>query len=122
MIAAAILCLASVVYHEARGEPIKGQQAVALVVMNRANWQAEKVCSTVKAKGQFPWMQPGLPAPKEKQAWHHSQKLAQAVIDGEVEDFTNGATYFLGKGEHPSWQYRMQHVMTVGSHRFYKPV
>lgn len=121
-LSAAVLCLALTVYHEARGEPVKGQQAVALVAMNRANWQPNKVCSTIKAKGQFPWMKAGLAPPKEKKAWAASQKLALAVLNGQVADFTGGATYFLGKNERPSWRSKMRYVMTVGSHRFYAAV
>ena len=38
----ALLCLALNIYHEARGEPLKGQIAVASVTMNRANWDITK--------------------------------------------------------------------------------
>jgi len=121
-LSAAVFCLALTVYHEARGEPIKGQQAVALVVMNRADWQPSKVCDVVKAKGQFPWMRKGLPKPQDKEAWAESQQLALAAIGGEIHDFTSGSTHFLGKNERPAWRSKMRYVMTIGGHRFFSSV
>lgn len=55
----AIKCLATTVYHEARGESHNGKIAVAKVVMNRVNNKdrfPNKVCHVVKQKNQFSWM------------------------------------------------------------------
>jgi len=49
----ALMCLALTVHFESRGEPIKGQYAVAEVVMNRAEKRNLTVCQVVKQKGQF---------------------------------------------------------------------
>ncbi len=117
---AAALCLALTVYTEARGEPLAGQQAVALVTMNRAEWQPRNICKEIRKPGQFPWMAGPHQPIKEKLAWHGAQKVAQDVMSGRVEDFTGGATYFLGKGERPAWRRKTQYVMTIGGHRFYK--
>lgn len=122
ILSAAAFCLALTVYTEARGEPVAGQQAVALVVMNRSDWTDSRVCKTIHAKGQFPWAKPGMKAPHDKKAWAHAQKVAHNVLDGDVDDFTHGATYFLGKGERPAWRRKMKYVMTVGGHRFYATV
>ena len=54
-------CLAENIYHEARTEGTKGQQAVALVTMNRLNNDKfpKKICEVVKQKTngtcQFSW-------------------------------------------------------------------
>jgi hypothetical protein len=50
MLSAALLCLATAVYFEARGEPTVGQVAVAAVVMNRVEARRfpNDVCSVVK--------------------------------------------------------------------------
>ena len=41
------------IYHEARGEPVKGQIAVGTVTMNRANWDVKEICPVVYAPKQF---------------------------------------------------------------------
>lgn len=54
-----IKCLATTVYHEARGESYNGKIAVAKVVMNRVNNKdrfPNKVCHVVKQKNQFSWV------------------------------------------------------------------
>lgn len=54
-----VRCLATTIYHEARGEPHKGQIAVAKVVMNRVNYKHEfpnRVCHVVKERNQFSWV------------------------------------------------------------------
>ena len=55
MIAEAVMCLALNLYHEARSEPLKGQLAVAHVVMNRVNDPQfpQTVCGVIKQKTSF---------------------------------------------------------------------
>lgn len=119
---AAALCLALTVYTEARGEPVKGQQAVALVTMNRAQWNPRNVCKEIHKPGQYPWAKNGRRSIADKDAWHDAQVVAQDVMSGHVPDFTGGATFFLGKGERPAWRRKTKYVMTIGGHRFYKPL
>ena len=49
------LCLALAVYHEARGEPLIGQKAVAEVVMNRvaSDRFPDTICGVVMQPKQF---------------------------------------------------------------------
>ena len=53
LISTAALCLALNVFHEARGEFIPGQYAVALVTLNRAEHDPAKVCDVVFKRHQF---------------------------------------------------------------------
>jgi N-acetylmuramoyl-L-alanine amidase len=50
-----IHCLAQVVHHEARGEPVAGQEAVAQIVVNRkhSGRYPTSICAVVTQKGQF---------------------------------------------------------------------
>lgn len=48
-------CLVAAIYHEARGEPVKAQRAVAEVVLNRAWKSGKSVCEVVAARRQFAW-------------------------------------------------------------------
>lgn len=120
MIASALLCMALAVYHEARGESIAGQQAVALVTLNRAEGNRRRVCREVRKPGQYSWVGKGL-SRDGREAWLHSRKIAADVLYGRVPDFTGGATYFHARNVHPVWRRKLKYLMTVGGHRFYRP-
>ena len=51
----AILWLVINLYHEARGEPIEAQIAVACATLNRAGWKLENVPDVIQAQKQFSW-------------------------------------------------------------------
>lgn len=52
-----IECLAKTMYHEARGNSLEAQIAVAWVTLNRtkADKFPDTVCHVIKQKGQYPW-------------------------------------------------------------------
>ena len=52
-----IKCLATAIYHEANAESVKGQIAVANVIMNRVESKdfPNSVCGVISQKGQFSW-------------------------------------------------------------------
>ena len=109
------LCLATTIYHEARGETRQGQEAVAHVVLNRGG----KICKTVYATGQFTWTVRIMPAPHGK-AWIQARSVARSVLAGETKDHTMGATYFHS-GKTPGWARKLRFTVKIGSHSFYKP-
>ena len=49
----ALLCLASTLYLEARGESFKGQLEVAAIIVNRAELKQKSICSIVREPKQF---------------------------------------------------------------------
>lgn len=117
----ALLCLALNIYHEARGEPAAGQIAVAIVTMNRANWEAREVCPVVYAHRQFSWTRNlNKQTPVESAAWTRAKKIAHRVIDGKHEDKTQGATHFHERTVKPVWRHSLKHTITIGRHVFYK--
>jgi len=119
MLASALVCLTMAVYHEARGEPLTGQQAVALVTMNRAQWQPKRVCREVHKPGQYSWVGKGLPV-QERAAMQRARAVAADVLARRVPDFTGGATHFHAKSVRPAWRRDLQLVMSIGGHRFYR--
>lgn len=52
------VCMANAVWHEARGEPLKGRRAVVDVVLNRVKAEKAGICSVVFRRGQFTWAKP----------------------------------------------------------------
>ncbi|PZO57166.1 MAG: cell wall hydrolase [Pseudoxanthomonas suwonensis] len=110
-------CIARTVYHEARGEPVSGQIAVAEVIINRkmSGSFPKNACSVVSQKGQF------APAGKvrESGAMERARRAARAAAG--PGDVTNGATYFHTPAVRPGWSRRFRVTARIGSHIFYRP-
>ena len=129
---AALMCLALNVYHEARGEKILGQYAVALTTMNRVHEEDKSVCEVVMERKQFSWTtklvrktQHGYiiraaGVPKERYAWEAAVIIAANVLEGRIYDFTNGSTYYHTKYVKPYWDASMIRTKAIGDHVFYK--
>jgi N-acetylmuramoyl-L-alanine amidase len=134
MLEMAIMCLALNIYHEARGEPLNGQHAVAQVTMNRAGRDPSRVCEVVFEPYQFSWANPLTTAPnlsvrkrladrympKERKAWQMAKDIAQWTIKGYVPDFTNGATHYHAHSVNPWWAKKKKRLLTLGNHHFYR--
>ena len=118
-------CLATNIYHEARGESYAGKVAVANVTMNRVispkfpnticevvyqshtreNWKGEDVPK--RNKCQFSWFCDGKPdhivlvtndgkVIKERMlAWEMSQLVANQSVRGNLIDITDGSTHYF---------------------------
>lgn len=120
-------CLATAIYHEARGESIAGQQAVAEVVLNRVDDAAfpRTICGVVKqrvASGcQFSFVCEGkFDKQRDSEAFSRAQKIAHAMLGGFPRQLTNGATYFHTRMVKPSWSRRFERTAYIGAHMFYK--
>lgn len=128
---AAAMCLAINVFHEARGEPLAGQYAVALVTMNRAQGHIGKVCDVVYKPMQFSWTigLPGRVKQKEferaltkpqRESWARSVTVAMEVLRGKMPDFTGGATHYHRIDAKPGWRKRLVKLSQFGAHIFYR--
>jgi len=99
-------CLAKVIYHETRGEPLSGQKGVAKVVLNRKSDKhfPKTVCGVVNEtttnKGrkvcQFSWV---CTRPKIKWGsanWKHSLALSEDILTGKttLPDFGSNVLFF----------------------------
>ncbi|MDB5502185.1 MAG: cell wall hydrolase, SleB, partial [Tardiphaga sp.] len=124
-------CLTEAVYFEARGEAVRGQMAVAQVVLNRAfsGYYPTTVCGVVyqnkhrKLACQFTFACDGIPdVVKEPDMWERAKKIAKASLDGrlwlpEVAKSTHYHAYWV----HPSWVHEMKKMYRTGVHTFYRP-
>ncbi len=123
-------CLAQVLYFEARGETLKGQQAVAEVVLNRVEDPAfpNSICGVVyqgSSRGcQFSWTCDGrADKVREQQAFNRVAKVARAMMDGAPRSLTEGATFFHTPAVNPGWARKFERTTKIGAHIFYrKPV
>ncbi|SPH18513.1 Spore cortex-lytic enzyme [Defluviimonas aquaemixtae] len=121
-------CLAKALYFEARGEGIKGQAAVAEVILNRVDSPRfpASVCGVVNQSNsrgcQFSFMCDGAAERiGDKSAWTVAGKIARAMIEGAPRRLTDGATYFHTPAVRPAWSRRFDRTAEIGQHIFYRP-
>lgn len=124
-----LACLATAVYFEARGEPKKGQTAVAQVILNRVRASSfpDTVCGVVyqgaQGKGgcQFSFACDGRPDRiREKRAWAAAQSIARDALAGYVRLADVGmATHYHATYVSPRWARKMQRLAKIGQHIFY---
>ena len=124
-------CLAKNVYHEARGEPIDGQYAVAEVTMNRvaSKHYPNTVCDVVyqtnfdvirkRNVSAFSWTELDLTAPIDDRIWQRAWKIAEEVYDEEAEPRVEGALFYHSRFIRPRWSKRKRYIAKIGRHIFY---
>jgi len=120
-----VRCLAENVYYESRGEPLKGQYAVAKVTLNRLHeGYANSVCGVVKQGCQFSWVCNGVSGRPFGPAWTQAVGVALVALNEptRVEDPTNGASHFHATyiEWQPGWQKLQNSVSQIGNHVFYR--
>lgn len=114
-------CLAENVYHEARGEPLVGQYAVAEVTMNRVRSREfpGSVCAVVHQRGAFSWTNTSDPPAPSGYAWQRAQAIAGAVYDNNEAPLVAGALYYHATYVSPDWAATRNQVTRIGRHLFY---
>jgi len=123
-------CLAEAVYFEARGEPVKGQYAVAQVVMNRvrSGYYPSDVCGVVyqnkhrRNACQFSFACDRIPdRVSNLHSWRIAVQIARDVAENgawlpEVGD----ATHYHATYVRPNWIRDMVKEDKIGRHIFYR--
>ena len=117
-------CIAVAVYHEARGESVEGQMAVAKVIMNRAasgkyptSW-----CGVVKQPwqfsfvrhGQFPYVDQG------SDAWRKAIGVTRLAVANAVQSVPTDCLWYHADYVAPSWGRNLTRVEKIGTHIFYR--
>lgn len=124
-------CLTEAIYFEARGEAVRGQIAVAQVVMNRtfSGFYPNTVCGVVYQNKhrhmacQFTFACDNNPdVVTEPEMWERAKKISKAMLDGqiwlpEVDRSTHYHAYYV----RPSWVNEMKRMYKFGVHTFYRP-
>ncbi len=124
-------CLAEAIYFEARGESVRGQMAVAQVVINRvfSGYYPSSVCGVVYQNAhrhlrcQFTFACDGVPERiNEPVAWERAKQIARDALDGNfwLND-VGKATHYHARWVHPWWVREMRRLDRIGVHTFYRP-
>jgi len=122
-------CLATTIYHEARGEPREGQVAVAYVIVNRRGKSQfpATICEVVKQGAengsencQFSTWCDGRAEQKNAEELDDSLMIAAGVLAGDLSDPTEGSQWFHSVGATPSWAKSFIATVRIGKHQFYR--
>lgn len=122
-----LACMAVAVYHEARGEPLVGQKAVASVVLQRAlvpeRW-GDRPCDVVRPV-QFSFMTSryGFPRIDNEAGWQVSWGralgvAARTLVQGPMPEL-RGADHYHATYVDPYWGKLFPQVAQIGKHLFF---
>lgn len=122
-------CLSEALYFEARGETVKGQFAVAEVIMNRVKSARfpGTLCGVIhqgtgkKYGCQFTYTCDGhKEVIAEPKAFSRVSKVARAILDGKAPKLTDGATHYHTTAVRPKWSRVYTKTARIGDHLFYR--
>ncbi|MGV6848362.1 MAG: cell wall hydrolase [Marinibacterium sp.] len=123
-------CLSQALYFEARGETVKGQFAVAEVILNRVKSGRfpGSVCGVIhqgtgkRYQCQFTYTCDGhKEVINEPAAYDRVAKVARMALDGrQAEPLTGGATHYHTTAVRPRWSRVYKQTAKIGVHIFYR--
>lgn len=122
-------CLTEALYFEARGETVKGQFAVAEVIMNRVESARfpGSLCAVInqgtgkRYQCQFTYTCDGnAEVISEPKAFSRVGKVARAILDGKAPKLTEGATHYHTTAVNPNWARVYTRTARIGVHLFYR--
>ncbi|HEX3888852.1 MAG TPA: cell wall hydrolase [Phenylobacterium sp.] len=125
----ALHCMTQAIYYEAAREPVRGQEAIAQVVLNRLRHPAypKSICGVVyqgsarptgcqftfTCDGALRWTpQPAL--------WRQAQDVARRALAGFVDKDVGSATHYHAAYVIPYWAPTLVKMTQVGQHIFYR--
>lgn len=117
-------CIAVAVYHEARGESLEGQLAVAKVIINRAASGAYPAtwCGVVKQPWQFSFVRNGrFPSVNESSAeWRKALGVTRLAVANAVPTVPGDCLWYHADYVAPKWRNNLRRVEQIGTHIFYR--
>ncbi len=123
-----LICMATAIFFEARGEHYDGKVAVGQVIMNRVNSEeySQTICEVVEEPYQFSFMNDGksdnphdyIKNEIDQQAWSDSVVAATEVMYDNPE-IEIGSLFYHTDDVDPEWNDNMKIDGKIGSHIFY---
>ena len=114
-------CLARTVLKEASNQTLRGQLAVAQVVLNRTKSAIypKSACAVVGQPGQFAYTDADLESRRSK-PWDTAVAIATIAQDNRVAQVAPGALFFHATYVTPSWSQTHERIAQIGDHIFYR--
>jgi hypothetical protein len=117
-------CVAVAVYHEARGESVEGQMAVAKVIMNRAasGQYPSSWCRVVKQPAQFSFVRRGrFPSvDRSSDEWRKALGVTRLAVANAVQSVPPSCLWYHASYVAPRWRNNLTRVEKIGAHIFYR--
>jgi len=123
-------CLTAGIYFESRGEPVRGQAAVAQVILNRVKNPAypNSICGVVyqnkewRNRCQFSFACDRIKdRVKDPKRWSMASYVARETTEGRIWLTTVGsATHYHAAYVNPKWASTMRRAGRIGLHIFYR--
>lgn len=130
--------LARTLYGEARGELVRGKEAVASVVINRVRrardrggvyWWGHDIESVCKKPWQFSCWNVNDPnrakierVDENNRTFQTCLRIARRAIAGAMKDPTDGATHYHVRSMTPPWAQTKKASAIIGNHAFYNDI
>lgn len=129
--------LARTLYGEARGESVRGKEAVAAVVLNRVRrargaggyWWGDSVEAVCLKPWQFSCWNAADPNRKkllavtaDNKVFASCLRIARRAVAGGLPDPTGGATHYHTDAVRPPWSKGRVPSAVIGAHLFYANV
>lgn len=130
--------LAKTIWGEARGETLAGQEAIAMVILNRVKvskehggkyWWGGNVAEVCQKPWQFscwntndPNYRKLLRVNETDPTYATCKRIAKRALAGLLEDKTSGATHYHTKSIIPKWSVGKIPCAEIGSHVFYNDI
>lgn len=122
-------CLTEALYFEARGESLRGQIAVAEVILNRVDSKRypSSVCGVVQQGQhrrnacQFSYNCDGRSNRiGNKKVFEKLGQLSHAMMSGAKRELTGNALYYHNTTVRPRWSRKLVRTTRIGQHIFYR--
>ncbi|MEO9634276.1 MAG: cell wall hydrolase [Parasphingorhabdus sp.] len=115
-------CLAGTVYFESKSESLRGQLAVARVVLARvaSSRFPNSICGVVYQRRQFSFIRGGkMPRiDTGHRQWRNAVAIAKIAMNDGWKSPVEGALFFHARYVSPGW--RLKRMATIDNHIFYR--
>lgn len=128
------VCLVQTIYFEARGETLRGQLAVANVILERVSnkYFPNTICKVVKSGKYFKgspvknrcafsyWCDGKSERMYDKLSYKKALTVKDLALSGSVVATVDKSTHYHALYVNPKWAKEMKKISQIGKHIFYK--
>jgi spore germination cell wall hydrolase CwlJ-like protein len=118
-----LLCIAVAVYHEARGQTLDGQLAVASVILNRTReperWGATPCAVVEPVQFSFLGEDGSYPAIPKDESWAIAVEMARGALERGPSALVGQADHYHTPAVNPDWSEHMEQVVRIQNHIFF---